>query len=111
MKELRRNMRVVMAIIMVLFIGAGAWLGATVYTQGDTWASNVYNPRLVRTSSSRGDITDRDGTILATIGQQPEYHAEKALDILVDYLGMNIKPTRTCYYSTAEIRIKANLNE
>ena len=52
-----------------------------------------------------------DGTILATIGQQPEYHAEKALDILVDYLGMNIKPTRECYYSTAEIRIKANLHE
>lgn len=53
----------------------------------------------------------QDGTILATIGQQPEYHAEKALDILVDYLGMNIKPSRECYYSTAEIRIKANLNE
>jgi len=61
-------MRVVMVIIIVLFMGAGAWLGATVYTQGDTWASNVYNPRLVRTSSQRGDITDRDGVTLATTG-------------------------------------------
>ena len=66
MKELRRNMRVVMVIIMVLFIGAGAWFGATVYTQGDTWASNVYNPRLERTSSQRGDITDRDNVTLAS---------------------------------------------
>jgi len=40
-KELRRNMRVVMAILMVMFIGAGAWFGATVYTQGDSWASTV----------------------------------------------------------------------
>lgn len=66
MKELRRNMRVVMAIIMVLFIGAGAWFGATVYTQGDTWASNVYNPRLERSASRRGDITDRDNVTLAS---------------------------------------------
>ncbi|MBP3409788.1 MAG: penicillin-binding protein 2 [Clostridia bacterium] len=66
MKELRRNMRVIMAVLMILFIGAGAWFGATVYTQGDSWASNVYNPRLERTSSQRGDITDRDGVTLAT---------------------------------------------
>jgi len=65
-KELRRNMRVVMVIIMVLFIGAGAWFGATVYTQGDTWASNVYNPRLERSASQRGDITDRDNVTLAS---------------------------------------------
>jgi len=52
-----------------------------------------------------------EGTILATIGQHPEYHAEKAIDILVDYLGMSIKPIRTCYYSNAEIYIKANLKK
>lgn len=51
-----------------------------------------------------------EGTILAIIGQQPEYHAEKSIDILVDYLGMNIRPTRERFYSKAEIRIKANLN-
>lgn len=66
MKELRRNMRIVMALVMVLFIGAGAWFGVTVYTQGDNWASNVYNPRLATTSSQRGDITDRDGVTLAS---------------------------------------------
>ena len=66
MKELRRNMRVIGTLLMALFICAGAWLGVTVYTQGDTWASDVYNPRLARSSSDRGDITDRDGVVLAT---------------------------------------------
>jgi len=100
-------MRVVMAIIMVLFIGAGAWLGATVYTQGDTWASNVYNPRLVRTSSSRGDITDRDGTILATTNAsgQREYlsntQARRALSQTVgDTAGMSGAGIESFYSAT-----------
>ena len=59
-------MRIVGALILVLFITAGIWYGATVYTQGDNWASNVYNTRLVRSASDRGDITDRDGVTLAT---------------------------------------------
>lgn len=63
-------MRVVGALILILFITAGAWFGATVYTQGDSWASYVYNTRLVRTSSDRGDITDRNGMVLATTNDQ-----------------------------------------
>lgn len=66
MKELRRNMRAVGSILLALFIGAGVWLGATVYKQGDSWASNAYNPRLAHTASERGDITDRNGVTLAT---------------------------------------------
>ena len=72
MKELRRNMRIVCSLLLALFIGAGAWLGVTVYTQGDNWASNVYNPRLASTASDRGDITDRDGVTLATINDAGE---------------------------------------
>ena len=48
MKKLRRNMRIIGTLLMVLFICAGAWFGVTVHTQGDTWASDVYNPRLAR---------------------------------------------------------------
>lgn len=66
MKELRRNMRIIGTLIVALFLCAGAWYGVTVYTQGDVWASDVYNPRLARSSSDRGDITDRDGVVLAT---------------------------------------------
>ena len=72
MKELRRNMRIVCSLLLALFIGAGAWLGVTVYTQGDNWASNVYNPRLASTASDRGDITDRDGVTLATTNDAGE---------------------------------------
>ena len=72
MKELRRNMRIVCSLLLALFIGAGAWLGVTVYTQGDNWASNVYNPRLASTASDRGDITDRDGVALATTNDAGE---------------------------------------
>lgn len=70
MKELRRNMRAVGVALLALFIGAGVWLGATAYTQGDTWASNVYNPRLARTASERGDITDRTGGLLASTNSE-----------------------------------------
>ena len=68
MKELRRNMRMVGLLILALFIGSGVWFGVTAYRQGDSWASTAYNPRLARSSSARGDITDRDGVILATTG-------------------------------------------
>ena len=70
-------MRVVGALILILFITAGVWYGATVYTQGNVWASNVYNTRLVRTSSDRGDITDRTGMTLATTD---EYGVRQYLD-------------------------------
>lgn len=50
----------------------------------------------------------KEGVILATIGQQPDYMAKKALEILVDYLGMGIKTQENCFYSEPEIRIKAN---
>lgn len=50
----------------------------------------------------------KEGVIFATIGQQPDYMAQKALDILLNYLGMGIKAQEDCFYSEPEIRIKAN---
>ena len=72
MQDLRRNMRAVGVLVLALFIGAGAWFGFTVYTQGDAWASTAYNPRLAKTNSQRGDITDRDGVTLATTNEDGE---------------------------------------
>lgn len=107
MKELRRNMRIVMAVLMVMFIGAGAWFGVTVYTQGDSWASNVYNPRLDRTSSQRGDITDRDGVTLATTNAEGKREylandtARRALSQTVgDTAGMSGAGVESFYSST-----------
>lgn len=80
MKELRRNMRTVVMLLLAMFIGAGVWFGVTAYRQGDSWASTAYNPRLARSSSDRGDITDRDGVVLATTNAdgQREYLANEA---------------------------------
>lgn len=107
MKELRRNMRIVMAILMAAFIGAGAWLGMTVYTQGDTWASNVYNPRLSATNSQRGDITDRDQRALAKTNAQGEREylsnteARRALSQTVgDTAGMSGSGVESFFSST-----------
>ena len=107
MKELRRNMRIIMGLVMVLFIGAGVWFGATVYTQGDTWASNVYNPRLESTSSQRGDITDRDGVPLASTNAdgKREYlsntQARRALSQTVgDTAGMSGSGIESFYSAT-----------
>lgn len=66
MKELRRNMRLIGAIVVVMFIALGGWFAMTVYTQGAIWASDAHNTRLSASNTLRGDITDRDGNLLAT---------------------------------------------
>ena len=59
-------MRLVGAMVVVMFIALGAWFAMTVYTQGETWASDAHNTRLSASNTLRGDITDRDGNLLAT---------------------------------------------
>ena len=107
MKELRRNMRIIGTLLLALFIGAGAWLGVTVYAQGDNWASNVYNPRLNNTASDRGDITDRDGVTLATTNDEgkreylPNEAARRALSQTVgDAAGMSGAGVESFFSST-----------
>lgn len=66
MKELRQNMRLVGALVVIVFIGLSAYLSLTVFEQGSIWASSSYNTRLNKTGAVRGDILDRDGVTLAT---------------------------------------------
>ena len=66
MKELRRNMRLVGALVVAAFLTLSGWFALTVFEQGSIWASNSYNTRLAATGAQRGDITDRDGATLAT---------------------------------------------
>ena len=65
MKELRGKMRLIGTLIVCLFIGLGAWYGYTVYSEGSVWASSPYNTRSNGTTAHMGDITDRDGNLLA----------------------------------------------
>lgn len=51
----------------------------------------------------------KQGVISATIAQQPFIQGAKPLDILLDYLGMGIKPEKEFYHTEIEIKIKENL--
>ena len=66
MKELRRNMRLIGLMVVIAFVGLSLWFALTVFEQGSIWASNSYNTRLNASGARRGDILDRDGTVLAT---------------------------------------------
>lgn len=51
----------------------------------------------------------KKGVITATLGQQPEVQGKKALDILLDYLGLDLMPAEERFYTKSEIIIKSNL--
>jgi len=51
----------------------------------------------------------REGIITATISQQPFTQGYKPLEILLDKVGMDIAPSRDCFYTKIEIRIRENL--
>ena len=66
MKELRRNMRIIGALVITAFTVLCIGYALTVYTQGSQWASSAYNNRASATGAIRGDITDRNAVTLAT---------------------------------------------
>ena len=107
MKELRRNMRLVGALVVVMFVGLAAWFAMTVYTQGSIWASDARNNRLRATNSLRGDITDREGNLLASTDENGNRRytqntaARRALSQTVgDTAGMSGTGIETFYAST-----------
>ncbi len=100
-------MRVVGTLVVVMFVGLAAWFAMTVFTQGSIWASDVRNSRLRTTSSLRGDITDRDGNLLATTAADGTRQytsnaaARRALSQTVgDIAGMSGTGIETFYSST-----------
>ena len=107
MKELRRNMRLIGTLVVVMFVGLAAWFAMTVFTQGSIWASDVRNSRLRATNSLRGDITDRDGNLLATTAEDGSRQymknaaARRALSQTVgDTAGMSGTGIETFYSAT-----------
>ena len=117
MKELRRNMRLVGALVVVMFVGLAAWFAMTVFTQGSIWASDVRNNRLRATNSLRGDITDRDGNLLATTAEDGTRQytqnaaARRALSQTVgDTAGMSGTGIET-FYSATLLDISASLTD
>ncbi len=107
MKELRRNMRLVGALIICLFTLLCAGYALTVYTQGAQWASTAYNTRGNASGSLRGEITDRNGVTLAATDQDgsrvyPEDSAtRRALSQVVgDTRGMSGASVETFHSAT-----------
>ena len=106
MKELRRNMRLVGMLVVMMFVGLSVWFAMTAYTQGSIWASDVHNTRLAASNTLRGDITDRDGNLLATTASDgsrqytQNTQARRALSQTVgDIAGMSGVGVETFYSS------------
>jgi peptidoglycan glycosyltransferase len=106
-KELRRNMRIIGTLVILAFVVLCAGYALTVYTQGSTWASTAYNTRASASNALRGDITDRDGVVLATTDESGERvyladaQARRALSQTVgDVRGMSGTGVETYHSST-----------
>lgn len=117
MKELRQNMRLVGTLVVIAFIGLSAWLALTVFEQGSIWASSSYNTRLSNTGAMRGDVTDRDGIVLATTDSEGKRtyldntSARRALAVTVgDTAGMSGTGVEG-YYSAELLDISDSLAE
>lgn len=108
-------MRLVGTLVVILFVGLAAWFAMTAFSQGSIWASNVYNTRLSASKAHRGDITDRDGTILATTnddGQRVYAENEAARKALSQTVGDTAGMSGTgveVYYSSALMEISGSL--
>ncbi len=115
MKELRRNMRLIGALVVVMFIALAGWFAMTVYTQGAIWASDAHNTRLSASNTLRGDITDRHGNLLATTASDgsrqytQNEQARRALSQTVgDIAGMSGVGVET-FHSSALMDISTSL--
>ena len=51
----------------------------------------------------------REGVIAATIAQEPFIQGSRPLEILLDFLGMGVKPEKELNYTDIEIKIRENL--
>ena len=108
-------MRLVCTLIVCMFIGMAAWYGYTVYSQGSVWASNPYNTRSSGTTAYMGDITDRDGNLLAHTAHDgtrqylSNESGRRALSQTVgDQLGMSGTGVEN-YYSSTLLNISGSL--
>ena len=115
MKELRRNMRLVGALVVIAFVALSGWFALTVFEQGSIWASSSRNTRLRATQTQRGDIVDRDGVVLASTsadGARNYLNNERARRALAATVGDDAGMSGTgveSYYSAQLLDISDSL--
>ncbi len=109
MKRMRRAIRVITVLLVVSFLGLGGWLGYTVYSQGARWTTSQMNSRLsvAKKTNAMGDITDRNGLVLATTltDRTRKYSGNKAIRRAVsqtvgDAMGMSGTGVETFHAGT-----------
>jgi cell division protein FtsI/penicillin-binding protein 2 len=109
MKRMRRAIRVITALLIASFLGLGGWLGYTVYSQGSRWTTSQMNSRLsvAKKTNAMGDITDRNGLVLATTltDRTRKYSGNKAIRQAVsqtvgDAMGMSGTGVETFHAGT-----------
>ncbi len=119
MKELRRNMRLITAMLMSLFIAFGAYFCYSVYFYGGRWFANPYNPRL---SSQKevvraGSVKDRDGTVLASTDNDGDRNYSSNGDVrrsvshVIGDSGGNVANGVETFHAQYLLGFKANLVE
>jgi len=116
MRELRRNMRIVGALVAAAFVTLAAWFALTVFEQGTLWASDSHNTRLNASQTRRGDITDRRGVTLASTvdGQRVYFENESVRRALAAVVGDTAGMSGTGvegYYSAQLLDISDSLLE
>lgn len=83
MKEIRRNIWFIAAVFILMFVILVVSMVYNTAIYGGRWVNSPYNPRLrqQRTLVTPGDILDRNGTVLATTGEDGtrDYEGKKSL--------------------------------
>lgn len=109
MKELRRNMRIVGALLLCGMLVLMVYLNYAVMINGNRWTNSTSNTRLntARKNVIAGDILDRNGIVLATTDEDGArvYNSSSSLRRAVsqtvgDTLGMSGTGVETFYAST-----------
>ena len=109
MKELRRNIRILGAIMLSGILVLAIYLNYTVMLNGNRWTNSASNTRLVtaRKNVIAGDILDRNGVTLATSDEDGArvYNSSSSIRRAVsqtvgDTLGMSGTGVETFHAST-----------
>ncbi|MDR3051483.1 MAG: hypothetical protein LBU67_07145, partial [Oscillospiraceae bacterium] len=90
MKELRRNMRLMLLALLGLFVLLGAYFCYSVYFFGGRWFANPNNPRISSQKQTvrAGTVTDREGVVLASTDEDGtrRYSADTGLRRAVSHV-------------------------
>ena len=74
MKSLKKNLRIIVVILCVMFICLGVYFAYALTTYGTRWLNSPYNVRLQNQKNAviAGTIYDRNHTVLASSNEEGE---------------------------------------